>query len=516
MNTAEASPIDARPAPAADAVVVRLPHFQLRGDSLFFLIAHRPLAVLNRAEQLLWAALEKEPTVGELQAQLGAGADESIRRLLELEVAVVVLPAPPGKRRRVMVIEPHMDDAALSVGGVMLQRRAECEFLIVTIATRSVATTYRGLDREFFDIETISGLRKAESAIVARMLWGRHIPLELVDASLRYHPQNWTLEWFRRHQDAIWVCLEHFAGQRELDRWTSALAKAIADLQPEEIWMPLGVGTHVDHHLTRHACLNLLLANPMLVEQGVCRFFQDVPYAQNDPTHTAALVTAIEGSGARLEEECVDITDVMQEKRRLLSVYASQWKTKVIQGRVEVCAKAAAGSPGRYAEKWYRLATAPTRNMDMLDTSPAKEAVYRVARDLAPWLRRHRSAPVVDFLLAVPTGRWAEDLQFLLDLFPRAHLEVYIRAKFAGETELFVSPRVSVRLLHNGRGWIFDALKIVLGRRRPLVILPGRQREKLGRWLARLSLFSVPLVAPTMSDLVQALQSAVGDEERRP
>ena len=76
-----------------------------------------------------------------------------------------------------MVIEPHMDDAVLSVGGLMLQRCGECEFLIVTIATRSVATSYRDLDREFFDIETVSGIRKAESRIVARLLGDVTFPL---------------------------------------------------------------------------------------------------------------------------------------------------------------------------------------------------------------------------------------------------------------------------------------------------------------------------------------------------
>ena len=183
--------------------MVRRPHFRLQGDSLFFLISKRPFAVLTPAEQNLWNALEKEATVGELEARLGALAEEDIRRLVGARGCRSADAAPAGKRRRVMVIEPHMDDAALSVGGLMLQRRAECEFLLVTMATQSVATSYRALDREFFDIETVSDLRKAESEIVARLLWGRHIPLGLVEATLRYYPQKWTLDWFRRHEQAI-------------------------------------------------------------------------------------------------------------------------------------------------------------------------------------------------------------------------------------------------------------------------------------------------------------------------
>ncbi len=491
----------------SDAVVVRRPHFRLQGDSLFFLISKRPFAVLSPAEQNLWNALEKEATVGDLEARLDGPVEEAVRSLLALGVAEVLTPPPPGKRRRVMVIEPHMDDAALSVGGLMLQRRAECEFLLVTVATQSVATSYRGIDRDFFDMQTISNLRKAESEIVARLVWGRHIPLGLVEATLRYYPHQWTLDWFRRHEQAVWAYLEHGAGQGELELWTSTIAKAIEDFHPEEIWMPLGIGVHVDHQLTRHACLNILRTKPKLVEQCVCRFFQDVPYAANFPNHTAALVETLRGTGLKLEEECMDVTDVKQEKMHLLSVYLSQWKTEVIKVRVEACSKALGGPTESFNELWYRVTAAPTKNVDMIDTSAMKESVYRVARDVAPWLRRNRNARRIGILLAAPMGRWADDLQYLLDYFPNARFEVHMQAKFAGHAEMFTSPRVEVRLGGDRWRWMLgDALVTIFGRRLPLVFITGREREKHGRRLARFGLISDTVVAATMSDFVQALQ----------
>jgi LmbE family N-acetylglucosaminyl deacetylase len=515
MNITVAEPINASHALPSDAVVVRRPHFQLREDSLFFLISKRPFAVLNLAEQRLWNALENEASVGALRASLEDSVDEGIRRLIALEVAEVVPPAPPGKRRRVVVIEPHMDDAALSVGGLMLQRRAECEFLIVTMATRSVATSYRDLDREFFDIETVSDIRKAESGIVARLLYGRHIALGLADATLRYHPQNWTLDWFRRHKPAVYMALKHAPGPDELEQWTSTLAKAIRDLQPDEIWMPLGVGVHTDHQLARHACLNLLGADPKLVERCVCRFFQDVPYAADYPAHTPALVKALADAGARLEEERVDITAEMPEKMHLLSIYASQWKTEVIQRRVENCAKALGTLPDSYRELWYRVASAPSEKLEMLAGSAVKESVLRVARDLEPWLRRNRSAPVIGLLLTVPVGRWAEDMRFLLDYFPGARFEAHMQAKFAAEAEMFTSDRVLIHVGGNRWRWVFgDALKTIITRRMPLVLVSGRQMEKNGRWLARLGLLSDPLVAPTMSDFIVALQNLAKNDKR--
>lgn len=498
----------------SDAVVVRRPHFRLQGDSLFFLISKRPFAPLAPAEQNLWSALEQEATVGEIEARLGAQAGESIRRLVALEVAEVLTPAPRGKRRRVMVIEPHMDDAALSVGGLMLQRRAECEFLLVTVATQSVATSYRGIDRDFFDVQTISNLRKAESQIVARLVWGRHIPLGLVEATLRYYPQKWTLDWFRRHEQAVWAYLEHAAGRGELELWTSTIAKAIQDIDPEEIWMPLGIGVHVDHQLTRHACLNILRTNPRLLEQRVCRFFQDVPYAANFPHHTAELVYTLRQAGVKLEEERVDVTDVKQEKMHLLSVYLSQWKTDVIWRRVESCSKALGGAPESFSELWYRVTAPPRKDVDMIDTSATKKSIYRVARDVAPWLRRNRNARKIGILLAAPMGRWADDLRYLLDRFPNAQFEVHMQSKFAGHAEMFASPRVEVRLGGDRWRWMLgDALPAILSRRLPLVVITGEQREKHGRWMARLGLLSDPVVAATMSDFVQALQYAARDDE---
>jgi LmbE family N-acetylglucosaminyl deacetylase len=509
MNARDAQRTGAPATLSKDSVIVRRPHFRLRGDSLYFLISERPFATLSQAEQLLWNLLEKEASVAAIEERLGPAAEEGIRRLVALEAAEPILPPPAGKRRRVMVVEPHMDDAALSVGGVMLQRRAECEFLLVTMATRSLATSYRALDREFFDIETVSGLRKAESELVARLVWGRHIALGLVEATLRYHPQNWTLDWYRRHKHAIYVCLEHVAGEDELRRWTATLANAIAELEPEEIWMPLGVGMHADHQLTRHACLNVLRANPKLAERCVCRVFQDVPYAGDYRAHTAALVKTLGDAGVRLEEERIDITAVMPAKRRLLSIYASQWKTAVIQRRVDACAKGLGGPPDTYRELWYRVAAAPAEDVDMAATSAVKDSIDAAAREVAPWLRRHKSAERVGLLLAEPMGRWADDLRFLLDCFPRAHFEVHVQTKFAAEAEFFSSPRVSVRAGGNRWAWVLgEALPAIVGGTLPLVIISGREREKHGRWLARLGLFSDPVFAPAMSDFILALQRA--------
>jgi hypothetical protein len=158
---------------------------------------------------------------------------------------------------------------------------------------------------------------------------------------------------------------------------------------------------------------------------------------------------------------------------------------------------------------WYRVTAAPAKDLDMIDTSAMKESIYRVARDVAPWLRRNRNARKIGIVLAAPMGRWADDLKYLLDYFPNAQFEVHTQSKFAGHAEMFASPRVEVRLGGDRWRWILgDALTTIFGRRMPLVIITGREREKQGQWLARLGLFSDPVASATMSDFVEALRYA--------
>jgi hypothetical protein len=89
-----------------------------------------------------------------------------------------------------------------------------------------------------------------------------------------------------------------------------------------------------------------------------------------------------------------------------------------------------------------------------------------------------------------------------------------MQAKFASEAEMFMSDRVSIHVGGNRWGWVFgDALKTVIARRLPLVIISGRKMEKKGRWLARLGLVSDPVVAPTMSDFILALQNSPNDNK---
>lgn len=493
---------------ADDRVPLPRPHFRLREGALYFLISQRPLARLDAGEQEVWRALDGRTTVGELRARLGEAASSALRRFWDLGLCELAEGGFPGARRRVLVVEPHMDDAVLSVGGTMWSRRRECDFTVLTVAGRSNFTSYGYLDREYFDVEEVTALRRAESALFLRMLGGRHAVLDKAEAPQRYRPGSWTLEWYRRHRLSISAFIAHRSPEAEVADWAAAIGTALRDTAAEEIWLPLGVAPHTDHELTRNACLEALLAEPALARGRLLRLYQEAPYAAQFPGFTAALTAALTAAGARLEREVVPVADVFEEKLRLVSLFGSQFKLEALRPGIEASARAAAGEPGGLAELFIRLHTPPAR-LDPLSLYVDQAAVRRLADSLRPWLRRHRRARLVRVLSRVPAGRWATDVGLLLDAFPDARIEAHVAPGGLAEALEFRSPRVSVHAVPEGTlSWIGLAVRLAFSAPAPTLFLAGRDRRRQAGLLAALFPLSPTIVAPAMNHLASALPLA--------
>jgi len=59
MNARDAQRTGAPATLSKDSVIVRRPHFRLRGDSLYFLISERPFATLSQGRYVMrrWSAI---------------------------------------------------------------------------------------------------------------------------------------------------------------------------------------------------------------------------------------------------------------------------------------------------------------------------------------------------------------------------------------------------------------------------------------------------------------------------
>lgn len=488
-----------------DCVVLRRPHFRLVGSDLFFLISRRPLVRLSKAEAQVWSSLREDTTVEELQSRFAAQADPIIRRLIDLGVCDLAVSHVSSGRRRVLVIEPHSDDAVLSVGGTMWLRRATCEFTIATIGSRSNFTSYYAApDRGFFEVDRITSLRGAEGALVARLLGGRCISLGRSEVTLRYRDGDWSPDWFRRHRVSVSVSTIRSYGDAELRDWTVAVRRLLREVQTEEVWMPIGVGTHCDHQLTRDACISAVQQEPALIKGRTVRLYQEVPYAAQKPAYTASLVNALVRAGAMLVSETVCVDDVFDQKLRLVSIYASQFKLGVLQPGIEASARLAAGPTGR-AELLWRVERFPTV-FDPFSCCIHEPIVRKIGRRVCRWSERHRNTDRVRVLLLLPAGRWAKDAKDLLLSFPKATFDVYVSPSAAAEVLAFDSPRIHVHCVGAGmKAWTMLALTLMLARPTPTLFIAGEKRRKLAHGLAGLWPMSHPLVLASIDHFLLAL-----------
>jgi LmbE family N-acetylglucosaminyl deacetylase len=387
--------------------------------------------------------------------------------------------------------------------------RNVCQFTIATIASRSNFTSYfYTLDRDFFDIDTVSSLRTAEGSVAARLLGGRYLPLGQAEATVRYRDTRWTLDSFRNHQLSIRVATGRIYGEAELRDWTSAITKLLREQEADEVWMPLGVGVHCDHQLARDACLDALIAEPSLFDNRTVKFYQEVPYGARNPNYTSKVVAALERGGASLVPESVPIDEVFDQKLRVISIYGSQFKLDVLRPEIESNARMAGGA-AHMAELFWRLDAAPKKR-DRLSMYVHEEAVRKTMPRLSSWCSRHRSSKRIRIMLLVPSGKWAMDADQLLRLFPRATFDVYVSSAGLAEVNEVPSPRIRARRVGMGmKAWGSLAAKLVVARPMPTLFVTGAKRLTIGRALRLLWPLNDTVVLPSMDYVVLGLRRPI-------
>jgi LmbE family N-acetylglucosaminyl deacetylase len=147
------------------------------------------------------------------------------------------------------------------------------------------------------------------------------------------------------------------------------LVREIARLEPQRVYLPLGIGNHVDHQLVREAGLALLrLPDRWLMPgpeyAGIVVFYEDFPYAWwNDFQQLGDLPgDALAGlpAGVALTPEYADISDTVERKIMGLTLYESQLG-RLFGGEAAMgdavrgfgTKVAALGGRGGYAERYW-------------------------------------------------------------------------------------------------------------------------------------------------------------------
>jgi LmbE family N-acetylglucosaminyl deacetylase len=448
----------------ARATVHLRPHYRRIGKSVFFLISRRPALELSDAEIGLFDAIDGRTNVGVLAARF-AHAVTTLRRWAAMEVVEILSAVQIPLRPHLVVIEPHMDDAALSVAGRMLKRRGRERMTILTAIRQSNYTSYIHLKRDYLDVDKVTDLRLQESALAAALVGAEHRCLHAIDAHLRFRPAHqWRLDTLERIHAAAGAYAEAIPSFDFVAELSEALLGECKRLDPDEIWFPLGLGTHIDHRATRSACI-LMLPELMRHRPGL-KFsaYEDLPYAAIENVtysakrHADAIVTAFAAQGTSLRCEAEPIDDVVEQKMRAVSVFASQFKRSVMAPKLLQCASM--GHPMQLTERFYRFEG--TLNLPAESAlSPDADFLERAHRVVGDWVRKQTAVRRVVIVLLPNShlGNWREDKALLFKVFPLASLHLYVPKDCAWEVDDTSGSRVSITLIPDGMAGLLQVMR---------------------------------------------------------
>jgi LmbE family N-acetylglucosaminyl deacetylase len=492
-----------------DSVPLRRPHVVLRGHTLCHIFSMRALVNVDCDDAALWTRMDGEATIASLRDSF-PDVEVRLNRLAHLGVCEFALVCPPEKRRRVLVIETHMDDAVLSVGGLMWSLRETCEFLLVSIVGVSAFTGRHFCDRQFCDVGRVSELRAAESVLVARLLGGSHVSLGELDAPLRC--QHGLLARDADGCDSAFAAaaIGHCASHAQVQAWSVRLEHTILEAKAQEVWLPLGVGGHADHELARNACLHALNRVSGLAGSTAIFLYQDVPYAVRYPAHTDQIVRAITAGGGVLERKNEDITHCLEDKCHLLSIYESQFPMLRMVAEVKTAARHVSPADKGFHELRYRVITLPGP-LEPYTMYSARAVVQKLVERLGKWYRCHRAAPRLRVFAKVPSASWQEDLSVLLELFPSAILELHLGEEDAIEVAGLASPRIELQpFAAHTMSWVARVAHIAIARPCPLVLLMGPLESAAAQIGNAMCCRSETLLATSMNHFVLALRIVDG------
>jgi LmbE family N-acetylglucosaminyl deacetylase len=124
------------------------------------------------------------------------------------------------------------------------------------------------------------------------------------------------------------------------------LRQEIARLEPQKVYVPLGVGGHVDHQLCREVGVRLLQERRQWVMPGpdyagIVTFYEDFPYAWWNEFQRLEDLDADPRSAlppdVSLVAEFADITDQIERKITGITLYESQME-RLFDGPLEMAA----------------------------------------------------------------------------------------------------------------------------------------------------------------------------------
>ena len=225
---------------------------------------------------------------------------------------------------KIALLSPHLDDAVFSVGGLMAALADEGhELHVVTCFTRSVSrpTDFalacqldKGLSAEVDYMQ----LRREEDVRACALLNAQPHWLDLPEAPHRGYHSAAALFGDLVEEDTV---------QSELQE---CLERAVANIEPDLILSPQGIGHHVDHRQVVQTVVRLQeqFQNPFFLR------WYDEPYLSHHPEQYPARTTEADDPGWDVLHQLathpgsaivqIDVEPVAERKIAACAAYATQ------------------------------------------------------------------------------------------------------------------------------------------------------------------------------------------------
>ena len=174
-----------------------------------------------------------------------------------------------------LYLSPHLDDVALSCAGIITNQRARGESVVVaTFFTGDTRAALPTLAKHFHAAWQIRdqpfAVRCGEDVDAIRMLGATHRHEGMLDAIYRTHAEGTPL--YRKILDIFGPL--HPEDDATVDALSARMTALLGAFEPEHIYLPLGVGCHVDHIAVARAGRQALRH---LAER--VRLYEEFPYA---------------------------------------------------------------------------------------------------------------------------------------------------------------------------------------------------------------------------------------------
>ncbi|MGB9940437.1 PIG-L deacetylase family protein [Methanosarcina sp.] len=231
---------------------------------------------------------------------------------------------------KTILISPHSDDIAYSLGGALLKNYFEKPVVLVTVFMRSSFSPRLKL----IDPEEITRIRRLEDIEFTKKIGIRYESFHFPEAPLRG----------KTSYEDIFGNSDPFSDPIYEDVYHSLL-KLIKSSPDAVVVSPMSLGNNIDHLIIFEACSSICQENNIKIS-----YYEDVPYA------SLLTLEQIKNKAfkisPRLKPCSIDITSMLHGKLANLKIYKTQIGRKIPKGVFTHAARIGIDSKGLIETHW--------------------------------------------------------------------------------------------------------------------------------------------------------------------